>query len=80
MTAKEIIKEHFKISSLIYEEALQSALITAQFLNDKKIIEEINVLIDIENNRHSYSDFTKKYMSRKSVEQMQLFETKINEQ
>lgn len=42
MKAKELIKKHFAIGTLIIDEAIQCAIITAQYINDQQLIDELN--------------------------------------
>jgi hypothetical protein len=39
---KELISKHFTIGSVIWEEAIQCAMITAEYLNDAELIKELN--------------------------------------
>lgn len=50
---KELISKHFSIGSLIMEEAIQCAMVTAEFLNDSEIINDLKELADKENNPKS---------------------------
>lgn len=40
--AKTLLSEHFKIGSILWEEAIESALVTANYLNDQNVINELN--------------------------------------
>jgi len=44
MKAKELISKHFEIGSLIIDEAIQCALVTAHYLNDQELINELNII------------------------------------
>lgn len=72
--AKLLVQKHFEIGSLLLEEAIQCALVTAKFMNNNQVIEEIEQL-----KLKEYSDNSPlaKYWINKSneqvIKQMELF-------
>ena len=75
MTSKELIKKYFEIGSILWEEALQCAIITAELMNDNKLIDELTELYNNDLQKCN-PEFAQKYFKRKTGEQMKLFETK----
>lgn len=76
MTSKELIRKYFEIGSIIWEEALQCALVTAELMNNTKLIEELTELYQSDLQRTN-SPLLEKYYKRKTGEQMKLFEKNI---
>jgi hypothetical protein len=72
--AKLLVSKHFEIGSLIMEEAIQCALVTAKFMNNNQVIEEIEQLKLKEFNPNSpLSKYWTNKSSEQVIKQMELF-------
>lgn len=74
--SKEILHKHFQIGAVLLEEALQSAIITAEYIGDENLINEIKLMASAEYDR-SKNTALAKYWINKPIEsinkQLQLF-------
>jgi len=65
--AKELISKHFEIGSLIIDEAIQCALVTAHYLNDQELI---NILNEIKLKEYQPDSALAKYWENKSADRV----------
>jgi hypothetical protein len=67
--AKLLVQRHFEIGALLIDEAIQCALVTAQYMNSNEIIDELNQL-KIKEYDASKGTALEKYWVNKSTEQI----------
>jgi hypothetical protein len=74
--AKEIFRKHFEIGAVLVDEALQSAIITAEYLGNDDLLNEIKLMASAEFER-SKNTALEKYWNIKPIvsvnNQLQLF-------
>jgi hypothetical protein len=74
--AKEIFRKHFEIVAVLVDEALQSAIITAEYLGNDDLLNEVKFIASVEFER-SKNTALAKYWINKPIEsvnnQLQLF-------
>jgi hypothetical protein len=74
--AKEIFRKHFEIGAVLVDEALQSAIITAEYIGNDDLMNEIKLMASAEFERSKNTALAKYWISKpiESINnQLQLF-------
>lgn len=62
--AKQIFRKHFEIGAVLVDEALQSAIITAEYIGNDELLNEIKLMASAEYERSKNTALAKYWISK----------------
>jgi hypothetical protein len=62
--AKQIFRKHFEIGAVLVDEALQSAIITAEYIGNDDLLNEIKLMASAEYERSKNTALAKYWISK----------------
>ena len=62
--AKKIFRKHFEIGAVLVDEALQSAIITAEYIGNDELLNEIKLMASAEYERSKNTALAKYWISK----------------